>query len=248
MNPQETHLQSLLEQLRTRLLVMCARVEEVVAKACAALDGQGIYLAHAVIEADSEIDRLENEVDEMALSLLACSQPVARDLRFVVSTLRMVVDLERVGDEAAHIAERTILLQDSPRPPAFDLMRQMMELARNSLHDAIIAFREENVPLALHVCHCKKDILQMEVCLLQDVMSHFAGNDDAKNDAGWPVLHVILIARSLSRIFGRASNIAEHCYFMKQGVSIKHKKAEGADRLLGSTGLAVPPDRPVSAD
>ena len=232
MKPQETHLQSLLEQLRTRLLVMCVRVEEVVGNACVALNENNPQLARAVIKADSDIDALENEVDEMALSLMARSQPVARDLRFVVSTLRMVVDLERVGDEAAHIAERVLLLQDSPRPPAFDLMRQMMELARNALHDAITAFREEDVPLALHVCDCKKDILQLEVSLLQKVMQSFAGNASGKDDAGWPALHAILIARSLSRIFGRASNIAEHCYFMKQGVSIKHRKTDDPDTPL----------------
>ena len=226
MKAQETHLQSLLEQLRTRLLVMCVRVEEVVGNACVALGENNVQLAKTVIEADSGIDALENELDEMALSLIARSQPVARDLRFVVSTLRMVVDLERVGDEAAHIAERVLLLQDSPRPPAFDLMRQLMELAKNSLHDAITAFREEDVPLALHVCRCKNDILQLEVALLQKVMQNFAGDVHGKDDTGRPALHAILIARSLSRIFGRASNIAEHCYFIKQGVSIKHRKAD----------------------
>ena len=232
MTPQETHLQSLLEQLRTRLLVMCVRVEEVVGDACTALDEDNVHLATAVIDADNGIDELENEVDGMALSLMARSQPVARDLRFVVSTLRMVADLERIGDEAAHIAERVLLLQDAPRPPAFDLMRQMMELAQNSLHDAIIAFREENIPLALHVCRCKDDILQLEVRLLQKVMHHFAGNAGEAGDAGWAALHAILIARSLSRIFGRASNIAEHCYFMKQGVSIKHRKTDGSNASL----------------
>ena len=232
MTPQETQLQSLLEQLRTRLLVMCIRVEEVVDNACVALSENNVQLARTVIEADSGIDALENEVDEMALSLMARSQPVACDLRFVVSTLRMVVDLERVGDEAAHISERVLLLQDSPRPPAFALMRQMMELARNALHDAITAFREEDVPLALHVCDCKKDILQLEVSLLQKVMQSFARTAHEKDDAGWPTLHGILIARSLSRIFGRASNIAEHCYFMKQGVSIKHRKTDAPNTLL----------------
>jgi len=223
MMPQETHLHSLLEELRTRLLVMCVCVEEVVANACTALDENNVQLANTVISADNGIDALENEVDEMALSLIARSQPVARDLRFVVSTLRMVVDLERVGDEAAHIAERVLLLQDSPRPPAFDVMRRMMELSRKALHEAIAAFREEDVPLALQVCRSKDDIAQLEVLLLQKVMQNLAEIARGKGDAGWPTLHAILIARSLSRISGRASNIAEHCYFMKRGVSIKHR-------------------------
>ena len=226
MKPLETHSQSLLEQLRTRLLVMCVSVEEAVSNACAALSENNVKLANTVIDTDSNIDELENEVDEMALTLMARSQPVARDLRFVVSALRMVVDLERIGDEATHIAERALLLQDSPRPPAFELILQMMELAQKSLHDAIVAFCEEDVPLALQVCRGKDDILQLEVHLLQKVVQNLAVAANGKVDTGWSTLHTILIARSLSRIFGRASNIAEHCYFMKQGVSIKHKKAK----------------------
>ncbi len=221
---QETRLQVLLEELRTRLLVMCVTVEEAVADSCAALRAGDMNLANAVIDADSGIDGLENEVDEMALSLMARSQPVARDLRFVVSALRMVIDLERIGDEAAAIAERTLLLQDFSRPPAFELMRQMTEMAQKALHDATTAFREEDSALALEVCRGKDDIVQLEVRLLQKVIVTLAENARGA-DSAWPALHVILIAHSLTRIFSRASNIAEHCYFMKEGVSIKHRKA-----------------------
>ena len=226
MTPQETHLQSQMEQLRTRLLIMCVTVEEVVANACTAFCDGNVELAHAVIDADSGIDALENEVDEMALCLMARSQPVARDLRFIVSALRMAIDLERIGDEAVAIAERALLFREMSKLPAIDLKRQMISMAQNALHDAIVAFREEDVPLALKVCRGQDDIVQLEVHLLQKVMLDLAGMADRIDTAGWAALHAILIARSLSRIFGRASNIAEHCYFMKQGVSIKHKKAE----------------------
>lgn len=222
MASQETHLQSLLEQLRTRLLVMCATVEEVVTDVCTALSNNDTDLANAVIYADSRINTLENEIDEMALSLIARSQPVARDLRLVVSSLRMVTDLERIGDEAANIAGRVLLLQDSPRPTDFELIQQMMELSKTSLHNAIIAFRDEDVTLALQICRGKDNVSQMEVRLLQKVMHKFVETAGTKENTGWSTLHTILIARSLSRILGRTSNIAEHCYFMKQGVSIKH--------------------------
>ena len=233
MTPQETHLQSLLEQLRTRLLVMCVTVEEAVADACAALCEGNAELANAVIDADSSIDELENEVDDMALSLMARSQPVARDLRFVVSALRMVVDLERIGDEATAIAERTLLLREAPQLPAPALTRQMIDTAQKALHDAIIAFREGDASLALQVCRGQDDIVQLEVHLLQNVMRDLTETTNRTDVTGWATLHAILIARSLSRIFGRASNIAEHCYFMKQGVSIKHKKAKMPDHRDG---------------
>ena len=226
MTPQETHLQSLLEQLRTRLLVMCATVEEALDNACTALRNGDVALANAVVDADNGIDALENEVDEMALSLMACAQPVARDLRFVVSALRMVIDLERIGDEAAAIAERALVLREVPQFPLPELMERMMDMAQKALRDAIVAFREGDVPLALQVCRGKDDIAQLEVHLLQNVMRGFSNTAGRTNATDWATLHAILIARSLSRILGRASNIAEHCYFMKKGVSIKHKKAE----------------------
>lgn len=203
---------------------MCAKVETVVADACTALCEGNAELASAVIDAESGIDELEDEVDEMALSLMARSQPVARDLRFVVSALRMVIDLERIGDEAAAIAERALLLRNTPELPVFTLMRRMVDMAQSTLHDAITAFREEDVSKALQVCRRKNDIVQLEVHLLQTVMSNLAKTTDKPDGTGWSTLHAILVARSISRICGRASNIAEHCYFMKQGVSIKHKK------------------------
>ncbi len=224
MTSQETYLHSQLEQLRTRVLVMCATVEESVANACTALREGNMEIANAVIDADCDIDALENEVDEMALSLMARSQPVARDLRFIVSALRIVIDLERIGDEAANIAERALLLRETPRLPLPELMQQMMYMAQQALHGAIVAFREEDIPLALQICRDKDDIAQLEVHLLQKVMNDLTKPANGKEARGWPTLHSILIARSLSRIVGRASNIAEQCYFLKQGVSIKHRK------------------------
>lgn len=222
--PQETQLQFMLSELRTRVLIMCAAVEEAVANACAALCERDAKTAYAVIDADCAIDAMENEVDEMALSLMARLQPVARDLRFVVSALRMVIDLERIGDEASAIAERALLLTETPASKVFETMRQMAVVAQRSLHDAVQAFQEENVPLALSVCRDKDEIMRLEVRLLQELIKDHACVGKEIEAASWPFLHAVHVAHSLSRIFGRASNIAEHCYFMKQGVSIKHKK------------------------
>ena len=223
MKPQETYLQSQLEQLRTRLLVMCVTVEETVADACTALCEGNMELAGKVIDSDGGIDALENEVDEMSLSLLARSQPVARDLRFVVSALRMVVDLERIGDEAAAIAERTLLLRDMPRLPALALMRRMADRVQSTLRNAVVAFREGDAALALRIRQDKDEIVQLEVHVLENVIRNLAEATSKTGGADWSTLHAILIARSLGRIFGRASNIAEHCYFMAKGKSIKHR-------------------------
>ena len=229
MNTKETLLEQGITRLRTRLLVMCATVEEAVANACKALCDGNMKLAREVIDADEGINNLENEIDEMALSLIVRSQPVARDLCFIVSALRMVVDLERIGDEAVQIAESSLLMENSQRLPDFELIGKMMSIAQKALNDSITAFREEDVQLALQVCRGKDGSCEQEVRLLQKMMALLAETASEKNAVGCPALHITLVARSLSRIFGRASNIAEHCYFMKQGVSIKHKKAATPD-------------------
>jgi len=222
----ETQLQYLLEQLRTRLLVMCVTVEEALESACFALCRNNVPRAEAVIEHDSKVDELENEIDEMALSLLARAQPVARDLRFVVSAVRMVVDLERIGDEAVSVAERAVLMQGLPHFPEFRQLEEMLRMAQRALHEAIAAFRDGDAARALHICRGDEDLTQMELCLIQNLMDRLSNDALRPGIGGWCVMHAILIARAGNRIFRRASNIAEHAYFMVEGVSIKHKKIE----------------------
>lgn len=117
MQQEINYLQQLLATLRTRLLVMAASVGIALEEAGKALAANDPGRATAVMENDAAIDALENEIDEMALQLLARTQPVAGDLRFVVSALRMVVDLERIGDEAVSVAEQAVLMQDTPAAP-----------------------------------------------------------------------------------------------------------------------------------
>ena len=114
--------------LRTRLLVMSAAVGIALDESFRALDERSPARAAAVIDGDNVIDDLEDEIDEQALCLLARTQPVACDLRFVVGALRMVADLERIGDEAVSIAEQAILLQDlGQRPEMPEELRQILQ-------------------------------------------------------------------------------------------------------------------------
>ena len=227
----ETQLQYLLEQLRTRLLVMCVTVEEAVEGACDALCQNNVARAEAVIEHDSKVDELENEIDDMALSLMARTQPVARDLRFVISAVRMVVDLERIGDEAASIAERAVLMQNLSRVPEFAQLKEMMRVAQVTLNEATGAFRDADTGLALRICRGEDDITQMEMHFIQNLMARLTNSEETGSGTGaWCTMHAILIARSLNRIYRRASNIAEHTYFMVEGVSIKHRKVESQER------------------
>ncbi len=226
MNGKETQLQQMLTRLRSRTLVMCAAVGIAVDEACAALVEGNLGRASAVVDGDESINAMENDIDELALSLLARNQPVAQDLRFVVAALRMVTDLERIGDEAAAIAER-VLIMNGPLPQTvMDASAPLIRSASAQYKSAVESFRTGDTAQALHQCRNDDEITQQEVTALHSLISTLCGGQD-QPDAGqrYAGMHGILICRSLTRICRRAANIAEHAYFIAEGVNLKHKQA-----------------------
>jgi phosphate transport system protein len=227
MNTKESQLEQNIAALRTRLLVMCASVGIALDEACDALTSGNEEKACAVVDGDSAINALENDIDETALSILVRNQPVARDLRFVVASLRMVIDLERIGDEAASIAERVPILHEALPGPVMNAIYPLMAAAKKSYKQAVAAFRTLDSDKALTLCRSDDESTQEEVKALQGIMDYFCdyfcldreANIDKKSYTG---LHGILICHSLNRICRRAANIAEHTYFIAQGVNIKH--------------------------
>ena len=224
MNGKETQLQQMLTQVRTKLLVMAAAVGISLDEANEALRSGNVGRATAVVDGDADINAMETEIDAMALSLLARNQPVAHDLRFVVAALRMVIDLERIGDEAVSIAERTIILQELLPAPVDKAVSDLMEAARNVYRQAVDAFRQGDAEAALALARNDEESTQMEVDALRRIMDHFYGGAESCSgrDQPYAAMHSILICRALNRICRRAANIAEHTYFIAQGVNIKH--------------------------
>ncbi|RXE66332.1 PhoU family transcriptional regulator, partial [Muribaculaceae bacterium Isolate-002 (NCI)] len=142
--------------------VMCASVGIALEEAGKALAANDPGRAAAVIESDGSIDELENEIDEMALRLMARTQPVAGDLRFVVSALRMVVDLERIGDEAVSMAEQAILMQDMPGYGVIPHVRRMFDKARQAFEQAVVIFRENDTEAALTMSRGEDETVQCD--------------------------------------------------------------------------------------
>jgi len=227
MNSKETQLQQMLTHLRTRLLVMSASVGIAVDEACAALIEGNVGRASAVVDGDEVINDLENEIDELALTLLARTQPVAQDLRFVVAGLRMVLELERIGDEAASIAERTLILLAPLPPTVMASVSALMHSASSLYKSAIECFRSGDAEQALRLWrNDDTEITQLEVTALQNLMDYLyttpkQGGGIEQSYAG---MHGILICRALSRICRRSTNIAEHTYFIAKGLNINHTK------------------------
>ena len=222
MNSKETRLEQQLSLLRARLLVMCASVGIAVDEACEALSGGNIGKASAVVDGDEGINALENEIDDIALSILARNQPVAQDLRAVAVALRMVVDLERIGDEAASIAERVLILHEALPQPLIEAVSPLMHSARSQYARAAEAFRTQDKKRALELCRTDDDSTQEEVAALQRIMNYLHPEADTDGMPSYASMHAILICRALNRICRRAMNIAEQTYFMLEGVNIKH--------------------------
>jgi len=227
MTPKETQLEQCLAQLRTRLLVMCAAVGIAVDEACDALAGGNVGKANAVVDGDAAINAMENDIDELSLSILVRNQPVAQDLRFVVAALRMVIDLERIGDEAASIAERAVILHEALPVPVMDAAAALMETAKQTYKRAVEAFRTLDGEKALALCRKDTERVdeggQDEVKALHQIMDYFCLDATTANSGkSYAGMHGILICRSLNRICRRSANIAEHTYFIAEGVNIKH--------------------------
>jgi len=147
-----------LEKLRASVLEMGGLVEDQIAQAMRALTTRDQQLARATIERDHMVNRLDVEIDDLAIKLLALHQPAARDLRLITTALKVTTDLERIGDLAEHIAERAVeLVVELPIKPSIDLPR-MAELARDMLRRSLDAFVREDEKLALSVCNADDTI------------------------------------------------------------------------------------------
>jgi len=227
MNGKKTQLQQMLTRLRTNLLLMSASVEIAVDEACAALIEGNVGRASAVIDGDDVINNMENEIDELALALLARNQPVAQDLRFVIGSLRMVIDFERIGDEAASIAERTLILHCPLPPTVIVTVSELIHSASALYKSAVEIFRSGDAEQALKLCHYDDaEITQQEMIALQSLMDYLQSIAEQGGGIGqsFAGMHGILICRALSRICRRSINIAEQTYFIATGLNVRHKK------------------------
>ncbi|MDR2605628.1 MAG: phosphate signaling complex protein PhoU [Desulfovibrio sp.] len=233
MSEKETQLQQCISRLRTRLLVMCATVGIALDDACAALEAGNMGQAAAVVEGDAAVDALENEMDEAVLTLLALHQPAAQDLRFLVAALRIVIDLERIGDESADIADCALELQAPLPRPVQDHIRVLADVAVTLYKKAVEAFRVGDIPTALELCHTDTESTNLEVHALRGVMEYFS-RDGHKIEQSCAAMQSILVCRALNRICRRAANIGEHTVFIVKGVNMKHvHTAATADEILG---------------
>jgi phosphate transport system protein len=177
-----------------------------------------VALAKDVIERDQEINLLEVQVDRFILKLLALDQPMARDLRFIVGSQRISVDLERIGDQAVNIAERAVYLSGRPPLPPIPAMEQLADTAMDMLKVALSAFINQNVAQANDVCQMDDEADELNVEVLKKLMDYMINETPAIERS----VQTIITARCLERVADHCTNIAESVIFIVRGVNIKH--------------------------
>ncbi|KUG28359.1 phosphate transport system regulatory protein phou [hydrocarbon metagenome] len=216
-----SHFHAELELLTEKLLRMAALSRKALADALKAFSERDAALAREVIDRDAEINRMECDLDETSLRLLALEQPVALDLRRVVGTMRMTIDLERVGDEALHVAERAIFLSHLPPAPVPAHLDELAFRVSEMLDKAISAFQGGDTDLAQEVCRLDAGTTDLNVLVLKDALRQVEQSACTAPSLERSI-HEVVAGRSLERIGDKAANIAEAVIFIIKGVSLKH--------------------------
>ena len=215
----ERHFEHELELLREQLLVMGGRAEEATRKAIRALERREPELALEVVEEDRAMDRLEIDVEERCVRLLALQQPMARDLRFITAALKISNDLERVGDHAVNIAGAARQFTGVPRlAPAVDIPR-LESLAVAMLRDALDAFVRRDTESARAICRRDDEVDQLNRQVHRELLAFMLEAPAFISHA----LELILVARNLERVADLATNIAEEVVFISEARIIKHR-------------------------
>jgi phosphate transport system protein len=222
-----------LKELKKKLLEMAARAEEQIALAIRGLKDREEAMACQVLDREEAINLLDIEIDEMCLRLLALRQPMATDLRFITSAMKISSDVERIGDLAVNIAERTIDLLKAPQlKPLIDIPR-MAQMSQDMVRDAINAFINRDEKLARDVCKRDDRVDELNNQVFRELLTYMM------QDAGTipRAVDLILVGRHLERIADHATNIGEDVIYMVQGKTIKHHIEEGrATGLKGCPG------------
>jgi phosphate transport system protein len=207
-----------LRQLRERLLAMGGRAERQIARAITALTSRDEALVQQVLDDDARIDQDEREIDELALLILARRQPVASDLRFILLAMKIVTDLERIGDLAVNIARRERQLRRCAESPVLRGIEELSTLVLAALRGALDAFSNSDADAAEAVIAGDREIDLLNTQVIGEVIS-------SAGEAAHSVEHSLAlssVSRYLERIGDHATNVAEMVIYFVRGRDVRH--------------------------
>ncbi len=215
-------LQRQMHELKGNLLKMAELVEEGLHKAMDSLIKRDSELARQVIAEDDEIDRIDNFIDETCLKLLDEKKASGADLRFLTTALKIVTDLERMGDHAVNIAYRAIALNEQPQlKPYVDLPR-MAEIAQSMIRDMIKAFLDRD-PILARAVHERDDVVDgLNEQIFRELITYTVTDPSTIPRA----MNLAIVSRCLERVADHATNIAENVIYIETGELIRHRANE----------------------
>jgi phosphate transport system protein len=208
-----------LEKLKTRVIKMCSLVDEQVQFAIKAFEEENIELANLVIDRDKKVNKYDVKIDKICQKIFALAQPVAMDLRYIMSSLTINSNLERMGDIAVNISENVLIVKKKPSYYTQTKLEEMFKLTQQMLKDSIDAFISGNAELAKQVILSDDIIDKMNADNHQILKEIMKQNPDYIESA----IALLVISRELERLADHSTNIAEDVFFIVEAQLIKHK-------------------------
>lgn len=212
-----------LKNLHKDILKMAVMAQEAIFRSVEALQSRDRGEAQGVIDTDDKVDELELEIDERCIDLIARHQPMAGDLRFITTGMKINAELERIADLAVDISQRVLELADKPvLKPLIDIPK-LSVIAQDMVRDAIDSFIEKDVDLAKKTVFSDQEADNLRNLVQDELINDYMAKDPSSAPRAVPLL---LIARHLERICDHATNIAEDVIYMVKGKVIKHHSGE----------------------
>ena len=208
-----------LEKLKRRVMKMCSLVDDQVQAAIKSVQEENLELAKEVIEKDNKVDKYDNKIDKICQKIFALTQPVAMDLRLIMSSLTINSNLERIGDIAVNIAEYILMIQKKPAFYNQTKLEEMFKITKQMLKDAIDSYISGNEVLAKSVIDADDHLDAMNAenhKIFVDIMKQNPDNIE-------PAIALLVMSRQLERLGDHCTNIAEDVFFIVEAHLVKHK-------------------------
>jgi len=220
---EQRHFDRELLELKEKLLLMAAKVEQLIKQSIESLMKKDAVLAQSLFALDKEVDRLEIEIEEDAIALIARHQPAAGDLRFLIGAIKINNDLERISDHGVNIAQSAIRLAAQPElKPLIDIPR-MAELSIGMLKDSLDSFVNNDPDKARAVCKSDDQVDDLKDQIFRELLTYMMEKQDSIGRA----MDLILVSRNLERVADLSTNISEEEIYISEAKIVKHNVQKG---------------------